>query len=155
VSFRGNAVEARRQAAAALLELHPGYNDLIAAFMRADPLRPYRQTLDLARLAQWGGGRLLLLFTDNPPPADPVSSAGDGFRIVRVCPSPSDAHALVIDPAADLVLPNLPRLTTEDPAAATLTLRRIGAARAQIGSLRGYSPAQASFAHALCDSIGR
>jgi hypothetical protein len=72
-----------------------------------------------------------------------------------VCPWPGDARALVINPGADLALPNLPRLSAEDPAAATLALRRIGAARAQIGSLRGYSPAQASFAHALCESIGR
>jgi GT2 family glycosyltransferase len=156
VSFRGDAVEARRLAAAALLKLHPGYNDLIAAFMRADPLRVHRQTLDLARLEQWGGGRLLLVFTGNTPPADPASfAAEDGFRIVRVCPSPGDTHALVINPAAELVLPNLPRLTAEDPASAMLALRHIGAARAQIGSLRGYSPAQASFAHALCDRIGR
>jgi O-antigen biosynthesis protein len=62
VSFQDDAVDARRLASAALLKIHPGYNDLISSFIRADPLRPHRQTLDLARLKLWGGGQLLLRF---------------------------------------------------------------------------------------------
>jgi GT2 family glycosyltransferase len=57
VSFQADAVPAQRLAAAALLALHPGYMTLIADFMRADPLRPYRQRLDAARLRVAGEKR--------------------------------------------------------------------------------------------------
>jgi O-antigen biosynthesis protein len=150
VSFRDDAVDARRLASAALLKLHPGYNDLIAAFMRADPLRPHRQTLDLARLARWGGGQLLLVFGD-----EASYGAQDDVRVIRVYPTPDDAQTLVMHPVADLALPNLPRLATRDVAAARRTLADMGVARAHFESSHGYTPEQSRFIRELCETLGR
>jgi O-antigen biosynthesis protein len=162
VSFRDDAVEERRLASAALLKLHPSYNELIAAFMRADPLRPHRQTLDLARLERWGGGQLLLIFGSDPsggphPPDENKASlvAEDGVRVVRVCPLPDDAQTLVMHPVADLALPNLPRLATRDVAAAVRTLADMGVARAEIDSGHGYTPEQSRFMRELCGALRR
>ena len=155
VSFQEDGVEARRLASAALLKLHPGYNELIAAFMRADPLRPQRQALDLARIERWGGGRLLLLFDHARGAIDPPDqtswAAADGFRLVRVLPSPDDAQTLVM--VAPLSLPNLPRLSTRDVAAAARMLAAMGVARVQVGSLPGYTLEQARLIRALCAKL--
>jgi GT2 family glycosyltransferase len=161
VSFQADAVEARRLASATLLKLHPGYNELIASFIRADPLRSHRQTLDLARLQRWGGGQLLLVFERarsgslHPPLEQPASFvAEDGFRVVRVSPSRDDTATLVMHPVADLALPNLPHLSTEDVVAAVRMLAGIGVARARIDSLLGYTPGQSRFVRELCGRLG-
>jgi O-antigen biosynthesis protein len=162
VSFQADGVEARRLASAALLKLHPGYNELIGSFIRADPLRPHRQTLDLARLARWGGGRLLLHFEHDRsgggahPLIEEAASfvAQDGVRVVSVRPSGDDPQTLVMSPVADLALPNLPRLPTRDVAAAVRTLAGIGVARAHIGSTLGYTPEQSRFVQELCAKLG-
>jgi O-antigen biosynthesis protein len=161
VSFREDGVEARRLASAALLKLHPRYNDLIAAFIRADPLRPHRQTLDLARLARWGGGQILLIFGDHSSGGRHASVeneaslvAQDSVRVVHVHPLPDDAQTFGMT-VADLLLPNLPRLATRDVAAAVQTLARIGVARTQIDSMRSYAPEQSRFVRELCAKLGR
>jgi GT2 family glycosyltransferase len=151
VSFQDEAVEARRRASAALLKLHPGYNELIGAFIRADPLHPHRQTLDLARLARWGGGQLELVFEPIAETAPPA--ADDDSRVVRVWPSPDDPRALVMRPGAGLVLPNLPHLTTRDVAASLRTVGHIGVARAHIASLLGYTPEQSGLAREVCAKL--
>jgi GT2 family glycosyltransferase len=149
VSFQADAAEARRLGSAALRELHPGYMDLIAAFMRADPLRPFRQRLDLARLKRWGGGKLVLRCEDST--SDP---AGDDRPVVRVFRPADDAGSLVIKPPADLVLPNLPRLAIDDLAAARRMLAGLGVCGVRIGSLRGYSTEQAKFLRELAEALG-
>jgi len=162
VSFQKEAVDARRLASAALLKLHPGYMEMIGSFMRADPLRPHRQRLDLARLARWGGGQLLLVFEHDrsgglhPSIEDSASFvAEDGFPVVRACPSPDDTETLVMNPVADLALPNLPRLPTQDVAAAVRMLGGVGVVRAHIDSLLGYAPEQSRFVRELCGKLGR
>jgi GT2 family glycosyltransferase len=160
VSFQADAVEARRLASAALLKLHPGYNELIAAFMRADPLRPHRQTLDLARLKRWGGGRLRLQFENDasglhPAAQDQDACGADGVRIVQVSTSPDDPQTLRMSPLADLTLPNLPHLSTRDVPAALRTLAGIGVAHARIDTLQGYTPEQAKFVRELYGKLAR
>ena len=156
VSFQADAAQARRPAAAALLALHPGYMELVAAFMRADPLRPLRQRLDLARLERWGAGKLVLqcgedgeaqLMGTGPP------SGTRERRVVRLCPSADEPTRLEIRPPADLVLPNLPRLATEDVAAATRTLASLGVAGVRIGSMREFSAEQAAFLRAVAEAL--
>jgi GT2 family glycosyltransferase/glycosyltransferase involved in cell wall biosynthesis len=67
VSFRaaGRALNARN--AAILARLHPGYDELIAAFIAADPIAPSRQALDAARFAAGRGsdGAVLLISHDH------------------------------------------------------------------------------------------
>jgi O-antigen biosynthesis protein len=160
VSFQADAVEARRLASAALLKLHPGYNELIAAFMRADPLRPHRQTLDLKRLERWGGGRLRLQFANDasglrPAAQDHAAFGADGVRVVQLSPSSDDPQTLRMNPVADLTLPNLPRLSTRDVPAALRTLAGVGVAHARIDTLLGYTPEQAKFARELCGKLAR
>jgi len=53
-SFNKAGLHLRSRNAALLERLHPGYDALIQAFIRADPLAPVRRTLDLRR---WRGGR--------------------------------------------------------------------------------------------------
>lgn len=163
VSFQRDAAEAQRQSAATMLRLHPDYMALIGAFLRADPLRSYRQALDLARLQQWGAGRVMLLFEASQGhatglnPAEPVTrtraAAQDDDRVLRVRPSSDGAEPMVIEPPAGLVLPNLPLLQTNDVAGALRVVTGFGAVGARVGSLRGYTPGQASFARTVCDSF--
>jgi GT2 family glycosyltransferase len=162
VSFQQEAAEAKRSAAAALLKLHPSYMQLIASFMRADPLRPFRQTLDLARLNRWGGGKILLVLGDDPSDnldrsiEEPASiAAQDRLRVVRICRSQDDKDALVVNPVADLILPNLPRLSIEDAAATARKLADMGVARVHIDSLLGYTPGQSRFVHELYEKLHR
>jgi GT2 family glycosyltransferase len=100
VSFQDDGTDARRLASAALLKLHPGYNDLIASFISADPLRLHRQCLDLARLKRWGGERLLLIFGNDPGRAHHRVVEGAtsitshaGRRAVYAGPSRGDPNA--------------------------------------------------------------
>jgi hypothetical protein len=76
----------------------------------------------------------------------------NGFRVVRVFPSPDDAQTLVM--IAPLSLPNLPRLSTRDAAAAVRTLAAMGVACAHGGSLPGYTPEQARLVRELCAKLG-
>jgi hypothetical protein len=159
-SFQAEGIEARRLASIALLKLHPKYNELIGAFIRADPMRPHRQTLDLARLKRWGDGQLLLVFDHDrsglePPFENAVPLvAPDGNRVVRAWPPGDGAETLAMHPVGDLVLPSLPRLPIRDVAAAKRTMSTIGVTHARIRSLRGYSSAESSFAHELCEQLG-
>jgi GT2 family glycosyltransferase/glycosyltransferase involved in cell wall biosynthesis len=151
VSFRTDAVEARRRAGAALLALHPRYMELIAAFMREDPLRPYRERLDLARLRRWGEGRLVVRFGDDGSGGDaPIE---DAARVVHLCPSQDDAEAFVMRPVADLVLPNLPRLPIGDAEAAVRLLFGLGAVGAQMKASTGLTANQARFAREICAKL--
>jgi GT2 family glycosyltransferase/glycosyltransferase involved in cell wall biosynthesis len=154
VSFRTDAAEAQRRAAAALLELHPRYMELIAAFMRADPLRPYRERLDLARLRRWGSGRLVVRFGDDGSGGGDAPIE-DAARVVHVCPSPDDAEAFVMKPVADLVLPNLPRLPIGDAEAAARLLFGLGAVGARMKASTGLTANQARFAREICAKLGQ
>jgi GT2 family glycosyltransferase len=51
VSFAGERTELTRAALAALLAIHPDYMDRVRAFIAADPIRPLREAVDVARLA--------------------------------------------------------------------------------------------------------
>lgn len=158
VSFQTDAAQAQRLGAAALLELHPGYMELIAAFMRADPLRPFRQRLDLARLGRWGAGRLVLQCGEDgllrlPGDIVPERSAEREGRIIRLCPSADDVTSLEISLPADLVLPNLPRLPLDDVTSAAHTLASLEIASVRIGSMCGFSTGQAVFARAVAEAL--
>jgi GT2 family glycosyltransferase/glycosyltransferase involved in cell wall biosynthesis len=67
VSFRaaGRALNARN--AAILARLYPGYDDMVAAFIADDPLRPARRRLDEARFAagRRAAGAVLLISHDH------------------------------------------------------------------------------------------
>jgi GT2 family glycosyltransferase len=54
VSFAGEREERTVAALAALLAVHPGYPDRVRAFVAADPIRPLREAIDVARLDQAG-----------------------------------------------------------------------------------------------------
>ncbi len=61
VSFRVATRGLTMRNLALLNQLHPGYHELVMAHMAADPLRPYRQALDAARLREECAGREALL----------------------------------------------------------------------------------------------
>lgn len=161
VSFGEGAVAARRLAAAVLLKRHPGYGDLITAFIAADPLLARRQKLDLARLARWGEGRILLVFgsaaggTRLSPHREPAFPTARDLRLVCVRPSQDDPQSLAFDPIAGLVLPNLPRLPIGDLAAALGLLAECGVVEARIDGLAGYGPEQSRFAGEVCARLGK
>jgi GT2 family glycosyltransferase/glycosyltransferase involved in cell wall biosynthesis len=159
VSFQADAAEAQRLGSAALLERHPGYMEMIAAFTRADPLRPFRQKLDLARLERWGGRKLVLQCGGDdglhlPSRDSTLGAAEDDGPVVRLCPSADDAESLEIRPLADLVLPNLPRLPVDDVAAATRMLAGLGVRGVRIGSMDGYSAEQVTFLREVAEGLG-
>jgi GT2 family glycosyltransferase len=54
VSFGSERIELVPRAAAALLALHPDYEQRVSAFMKDDPLRGLRDAIDLARVSVGG-----------------------------------------------------------------------------------------------------
>lgn len=93
VSFGGERTELMRNAARALLNLHPDYDCRVAAFLAADPVRGLRDVLDLARV-HIGGDEAAAVFAErrlqhdmlNPVPSVP---SPDGLEarpvILHVC----------------------------------------------------------------------
>jgi len=144
-SFQADASEARRLSTAALSKLHPTYMDLIGAFMRADPLRPARQKLDLARLRRWGRGQLRLIFGEAGE-----TSPADGA--LYATPAADHPHTFRIDAPRGLIFPNLPALAIGEIAAARRLLDDMGVAVARIDSLAGCTAEQARFARELSET---
>ena len=64
VSFTTSARTATAEASKRLLERYPNYDQLIAEFIRKDPIRQARRRLDMARLQRALGSKVFLLFAN-------------------------------------------------------------------------------------------
>ncbi|WP_068635212.1 glycosyltransferase [Thauera butanivorans] len=95
VSFGSERIELVPRAAAALLALHPDYEQRVSAFMKDDPLRGLRDAIDLARVSV-GGDEAEAVFVERRleycmrhPVADALLPDGADVRpvILHVCHS--------------------------------------------------------------------
>jgi len=146
-------------------ELHPGYTQLVGDFVRSDPIRAFRQELDLARVARlsrsgrrgatlfithsWGGGterhvqEMCRLSVD----------AGVAAIVGRV--DPEDPDALVLEPYEASEFPNLPILRSRDGVeGAARHLRRMGIAHIHVHHLAGFSDRMSDFVRAVSQEAG-
>jgi O-antigen biosynthesis protein len=106
-----------REACRTIERVHPGYLRMVDTFFKEDPIGPFRQALDLARIARRGKGGAVLFVTHNwgggterhvQDMAHLLENDGDPVFFCRPDPDDED-RVIVTDPK--LVTPNLPRFS--------------------------------------------
>lgn len=155
VSFGVDAKERRRLAKQRMLQKHPDYDDLLAAFATSDPLAQTRERIDLARWSRVKKGAVVLFIEHD---------GGGGVRrhinelagwlsaervsVLRAFPD-RGRMALLVEPVLDLDLPNLPAIPLDDEDKATEVLQGLGVKHIHIHSLFGYSSRDVTFLQRL------
>lgn len=113
----GASKAARVNAAVQLVEeLHPGYLQMVADFIAADPIRPYREALDIARL-NYRSKRGPILFvthrrgggTERHARELAAKLEADGVKVVFCRTHASDPNKICLEDCTAELIPNLPQ----------------------------------------------
>lgn len=159
----GDAKQARVDAAVRMVEsLHPGYLAEVARFIRADPVRPCRRALDLARLARRASNGCILFVTHRRGGgterhvldlAAALESSGTAVLFCRPDPA-NPARFQITDPVAGDT-PNLPDYDgRHDLAEFAEVLLRIGVTHIHIHHLADYDEHMGDFLRVAASRIG-
>lgn len=159
-SFGASKSQRTQTAMQTMQRLHPEYPEVVSAFIRNDPVRPYREAIDIARLAHRAQRRAILFVTH--------SLGGGTERHVRdlsgmleadgtpvfFCRSHSKDSRLVqiADPGTPET-PNLPTFDIErDLERFASFLCQVGVAHVHVHHLAGFSEIAPDFIRATCSS---
>lgn len=101
VSFAGHKSRQLKRALRIINKRHPHYRELVRTFKDEDPLLPYRQQLDLARLQYLGSGNSMLFISHNAGGGTERHVhdmtkllAREGITAYRLSPDPKHASKL-------------------------------------------------------------
>lgn len=158
----GDTKSARTQTAMRTMQnLHPEYPEVVSAFIRNDPILPYREAIDIARLA-YRAQRRAILFIMHSLGGGTERHAQDLSRMLEAdgtpvffCRSHSEDSRLVqiADPGTPET-PNLPTFEIErDRDRFASFLRQIGIAHVHVHHLAGFSEIAPDFIHATCTAV--
>jgi GT2 family glycosyltransferase/glycosyltransferase involved in cell wall biosynthesis len=162
----GSSKDARVQAAIATMErLHPGYSELIQAFLANDPVQPIREALDAGRVRRisslqtgktilyvthsWGGG------TERHvrEMAKLVLAEGATVLVGRTLQDMDDT--IKVEVLADADFPNMPQLRLRDGVeAGAAALASLGVTHVHVQHLAGFSEQASDFLKAVCGLAG-
>ncbi len=131
VSFSAAAAAQRSRGMAKLTSLHPAYMRAVDAFVAADPLRPARSAIDLARLGRASAGRGVL-FVDHGWVGGierhlrelTGALAEEGVVVTRLAPI-EEGRRLSLSVLSALDLPNLSGVKAGDVEALTRLFRAL------------------------------
>jgi GT2 family glycosyltransferase/glycosyltransferase involved in cell wall biosynthesis len=159
----GEKKAARVQAALDILErLHPSYLRIVEHFIRADPVRPFREALDVARLARRAGTGAVL-FVTHTWGGGTERHVQDMTEILEAEGVPvfyCRAHARYpwLIQIEDLGTWETPNLSLFDPVRDlnqfAEVLRRIGVFHVHIHHFAGFPECAPDFFRAACDAAG-
>ena len=153
VSFGETKAPRLKAALETLQKLHPDYRSVVSAFIAADPVRPLREALDVARLRSragrgailfvshtWGGG------TERHMRELSAALEVDGAPVFFCREVEGDARLIQVEDPASPDTVNLPAFDlTRDVREFSTFLRRIGVRHVHIHNLAAMDPVAADF----------
>jgi GT2 family glycosyltransferase len=148
-SFGSDAIHLRQRNARLLQALHPGYDELIQQYLRADPLAPVRRAIDLLawkqRGKQWRQAAILITHDDGGGVEHQIrriaaTHAAGGRRPILLRPAETSAQqpAIAVRDGADDSLPNLVFAMPAELPLLTSLLRSARADRIEVHHLASY-----------------
>jgi FkbM family methyltransferase len=157
-SFQGEKAERVERAQKRLEALHPGYAEAVRDHVRAQPVLPYRERIDLARLRRKLGGRLIAMVTHERGGGTEQHvqqlieiARAENVRVLVLRPA-SDRNTLFTASLDDIeALPNLRGLSLEDPVASARFLASIGVFHLHVHHLVDFPGAM----HSWVESVAR
>jgi FkbM family methyltransferase len=157
-SFQGEKAERVERAQKRLDALHPGYAEAVREHAKEQPVLPYRERIDLARLRRKLGGRMLAMVTHQRGGGTEQHvqqlieiARAEGMRVLVLRPGP-DRHTLFTASLDDMeALPNLRAMSLEDPVASARFLDSIGVFHMHVHHLVDFPDAM----HSWVESVAR
>lgn len=147
VSFEGSKHRLLRRSLRKLNARHPHYRKLVRSFREDDPLRPYRQQLDLARLQYLGADNGFLMISHNAGGGterhihDLTSRlAADGITAYRLSPDPEHASRIRLWHQDAPNCPNLIFDMDNDQVPLVSCLRALSISHLHLHHLIGFAP---------------
>ncbi len=147
VSFEGSKDRLLRRSLRKLNARHPHYRKLVRSFREDDPLQPYRQQLDIARLQRLGGDHGFLMISHNAGGgterhiSDMVTRlAADGITAYRLSPDPEHASRIRLWHQDAPNCPNLIFDMDDDQVVLVSCLRALGITHLHLHHLIGFAP---------------
>jgi len=157
VSFAGHKSRQLKRALRIINKRHPHYRELVRTFKDEDPLLPYRQQLDLARLQYLGSGNSILFISHNAGGGTErhvrdmtALLAREGITAYRLSPDPKHASKLRIWHEDAPYCPNLTFDIDHDRAALIDTLKALGVGHIHLHHLIGFPQRMIAFLPLLC-----
>jgi GT2 family glycosyltransferase len=164
-SFGASKDARMRDALATMERLHPGYGELVGAFLKDDPVRPAREALDVGRVRRmatlsgrrtvlyvthsWGGG------TERHVQEMTKLALAEGAVVLIGRVDERAADIIRLEVRADTDFPNLPSLGLADGVeAAAATLQALGVSHVHIQHLAGFDPQVSDFLRTACGLAG-
>jgi len=163
VSFGANKAKRVKRALSILREDYPYYEHDVASFCRSDPIRPYREAVDVARVANhlrskeerrflfishnWGGG------TERHVQNMITLLREQGFSVLVMRPVADDDTCLHLEDAEELDVPNFPKISLhEDIESFTALLENMGITNVHVHHLIGLNAVAPDFIRKGCQA---
>jgi hypothetical protein len=138
--------------------MHPGYLKSVGEFISSDPVRPYREALDITRLTSRAGSRAVLFVTHRWGGGTERHVRDlakllerDGVPVFFCRTDPADPARVMIEDPVAVEMSNLPSFSVaRELRAFVKMLRTIGVAHVHIHHLAGYPENAAEFFRLGC-----
>ncbi len=145
----------------ALNRKHPHYRKMVSAFLDADPVKPYRQRLDLARLARYRGqGNMLMVNhalgggTGRHVQELTEALAADGIGAYLLTPGLQGSGMVALTHIAAPDVPNLLFSMESDRASFTAALHALGISHLHIHHVIGFEERILDFLEMVRSEMG-
>ncbi|MCI5050124.1 MAG: glycosyltransferase, partial [Rickettsiales bacterium] len=156
VSFASHKSRQLKRALRKINQRHPHYRELVRAFKDEDPLRAYRQQLDLARLQYLGSGQAILMISHNAGGGterhvNEMSRllAKEGVTVYRLSPDAREASRLRLWHEDAPYCPNLTFDIDHDQENLVECLNSLGVRHMHLHHLLGFPQSMAVFIEKL------
>jgi glycosyltransferase involved in cell wall biosynthesis len=159
----GASKRARAKVAIETVErLHPGYLQQVLAFVQADPVRPFREAIDIARLANRARCASMLFVTHRLGGGTERHVQdmarlleADGFATVFCRVDPADPGLIKVEDPGVVETPNLPTFdVTRDIDQFARFLLRIRVGHVHVHHLAGFPESAPDFIRLACTAAG-
>lgn len=155
-SFQGEKAARVSRAMEILDEIYPDYQGEVRAFLSRDPIRPFRERVDLARVRRALGERAIAFVshrvgggTEQHVQDLAAMARAEGVGVLVLRPSVSSPSEVEVTFGIDAPLPNLRPLRVQDPEGTARFLEAVGVTHLHVHHLLGFAPAARSWITAL------